>query len=352
MVKSLYDISWKCSEEEYRSDPSLSYSLLSRYYNTGFHGLSSLFDKIQTSSLLFGSAVDTLITGGKEEFDNLFYIVKEDNTSDKIKDIINSIRELFISNGDTPPERLRNVCDDEILICANNHQYQQRWKDETRVKSIRENGDTYYNICNVINNKKIISQDDYNDACYCVDALKTSSTTNHIFVDNPFEEGIERLFQLKLKFEYNGVPYRSMMDVTKVDHKNKTIQIYDLKTSSHFEDEFVQSFMKYNYWIQSVLYWHNLKENISKDDYFKDFKLLPFKFVVINRNSLMPLVWEFKACESITDLKFKNVTLKNPFKIGEELYNYLTHPQNHPSYIKEGYEESNSIDDFLNEKLI
>lgn len=349
MVKSLYDISWKCSEQEYRNDPALSYSLLSKYSNTGFHGLSSLYDKVQTSSLIFGSMVDTLMTSPIEEFGNTFFVSDGDDISDKLKSIIDYIRNIFINNGDTPPERLQNICDDEILVAANECEYQTRWKDETRIKAIRESASNYYSKCNEANGKTIVSQQDYDDALACVEALKTSANTYDIFVDNPFEKGIERLFQLKFKFEYEGIPYRSMCDVTKVDHINKTIQIYDLKTTSHFEDEFFKSFIKYNYSYQSILYWYNLRDNILKDEYFKDFKLLPFKFVVINRSNLHPLVWEFKGCEAITDLQFNKIKIRNPFKVGAELYDYLTHPRYMPSNIKDGYGEVNSIEDFLNE---
>ena len=57
--KSLYDISWKCSEPEYRADPALSYSVLAKYEREGFENLDTLFDRVESPSLLFGSIVDT-----------------------------------------------------------------------------------------------------------------------------------------------------------------------------------------------------------------------------------------------------------------------------------------------------
>ena len=68
-MKSLYDISWQVSEKEYRADPALSYSTLARYEREGFNNLDKLFDRLETPSLTFGSAVDSIITGGQEEFD-------------------------------------------------------------------------------------------------------------------------------------------------------------------------------------------------------------------------------------------------------------------------------------------
>ena len=71
-MKKLFDISWQVEEDEYRKDSALSYSTLARYERTGFNGLSSLFDHLETPSLSFGSAVDSIITGGEEEFKERF----------------------------------------------------------------------------------------------------------------------------------------------------------------------------------------------------------------------------------------------------------------------------------------
>ena len=46
-MKSLRDISWLVTEEEYRADLALSYSTLARYEREGFNNLDKLFDKIE-----------------------------------------------------------------------------------------------------------------------------------------------------------------------------------------------------------------------------------------------------------------------------------------------------------------
>ena len=70
--ESLYDISWQVDEPEYRKDPAYSYSTIARFHREGFEGLPKLFDKVESPSLLFGSLVDTLLTGSTEEFDKTF----------------------------------------------------------------------------------------------------------------------------------------------------------------------------------------------------------------------------------------------------------------------------------------
>ena len=41
--KSLKSVSWDVSESEYRNDPALSYSTISRFDREGFSNLSNLF---------------------------------------------------------------------------------------------------------------------------------------------------------------------------------------------------------------------------------------------------------------------------------------------------------------------
>jgi hypothetical protein len=85
-MKSLYDISWKCSEPEYRADPALSYSTLAKFERKGrFNALPTLFDKDSSPSLTFGSLVDCLLTGSKEEFDAQFLVAEFPKISDNIQ---------------------------------------------------------------------------------------------------------------------------------------------------------------------------------------------------------------------------------------------------------------------------
>ena len=96
--KSLRDISWNVSEETYRADPALSYSTLARYEREGFNNLDKLFDRLETPSLTFGSAVDSIITGGQEEFDERFMVAEFPSTPDSITKMVKS---LFSQYGDS-----------------------------------------------------------------------------------------------------------------------------------------------------------------------------------------------------------------------------------------------------------
>ena len=109
-----------------------------------------------------------------------------------------------------------------------------------------------------------------------------------------------------------------------VDFENKTIIPCDLKTSSHKEWDFQESFCQWDYMIQARLYWIIIKANLMVDDYFKDFKLENYRFIVVNKDSLKPLVWEFpltKVKGTLIDNNGKEY--RDPLEIGSELRGYL-----------------------------
>lgn len=109
-----------------------------------------------------------------------------------------------------------------------------------------------------------------------------------------------------------------------VDYEEKKIIPLDLKTSGSSEWDFQHSFEKWCYMIQARLYWRLLRANLLKDPYFKDFTLENYRFIVVNKNTLTPLVWEFPLTDSVGTLVDKEGNeYRDPFEIGKELQGYL-----------------------------
>ena len=322
-MKSLYDISWKVSEDVYRRDSALSYSTLAKHEREGLNNLNTLFDKVETPSLIFGSAVDSIITGGEEEFNNRFIVAEFPSVPDSIVKII---KVLFSQYKDTY-NTILSIPDKDIIRETEVLGYQLNWKPETRAKVIKEKGVDYYNLLYIAGDKTILTTQTYQDVYNAVKALKESEATKVYFAtDNPFDD-IERFYQLKFKASLVGINYRCMMDLALVDHKKKVIIPCDLKTSSHYEWDFYKSFNEWRYDIQARLYWRILRYNMDKDDYFKDFTLTDYHFIVVNKKSLTPLVWEFPYTTTQGDItigKNNQITWRDPYKIGNELNYYLT----------------------------
>lgn len=322
--KSLADIAWNVTEEEYRADPAYSYSTIAKFDREGFEKIDSLFDKVESPSLLFGSCVDTLLTDGQEAFDARFFVADFPDIPDNIKKMVN---ELFVLYSDAYPSLLE-IPDKYIIPITESNDYQKNWKPETRAKVIKEKGSEYYNLLYLADNKTVITSTLYADVLSCIEELKTSEATKWYFQDDdPFDDGIERLYQLKFKGEYEGIALRCMADLIIVDHKNKVIIPCDLKTSYKEEYNFFKSFIDWKYMHQSQLYYYIIRQNLDEDPYFKDFKLADYRFIVVCNRTRNPLVWEYYDTQRETDMvygKDRQIKLKNWRSIVRDLHYYLT----------------------------
>lgn len=60
------------------------------------------------------------------------------------------------------------------------------------------------------------------------------------------------------------------------------------------------------------------------DPYFKDFELKDYRFIVVNKETLTPLVWEFPYTKTAgTLVDDKGNKYRDPLVIGKELRGYL-----------------------------
>lgn len=340
--KSLKSISWLVEEDEYRADPAYSYSTIAKFDREGFDKLETLFDKVESPSLLFGSCVDTLLTDGQKAFDERFMVASFNSIPDAIRKIVDEAFNMF----STEYTSLINIPEKKLAALVDTFEFQKNWKVETRVRKVITEGSDYYNLLYVARDKQIITSEMYQDVVNCVDTLKNSDSTKWYFQkDNPFSSDIERLYQLKFKGEYDGIPLRIMADLIIVDHKNKVIIPCDLKTSYKEEWNFWKSFIEWRYYIQANLYAEIIRQNIEKDEYFKDFKILDYRFIVICNRTRIPLVWEWPHTKTLVDFKIGDVEFPNWRGIVKQLDYYLREEPLVPEGIV--VEDTNNIAKFI-----
>lgn len=322
MRKSLADISWQVTEPEYRQDPALSYSTLAKYEREGFEHLDTLFERVESPSLLFGSCVDTLLTDGEKAFADQYYISDIPKVKASAEPVVKQLYEEF-HNSYT---NINDIPDSDMMpvISQNGYMANTNWGTAAKCKSIRTEGAAYYQTMFMAGNKIIVPQDMYNRIFACVRALKDSVQTKPYFKDNdPFDD-VERFYQLKFKGSLGEVDYRCMADLIIVNHKEKYIIPCDLKTSSHREYNFPESFLQWRYDIQARLYWRLIRQAMDNDDYFKDFTLKEYRFIVVNNiDNPVPLIWNFRQTMASGDIQVGYKKLRDPEKIGEELSAYL-----------------------------
>lgn len=335
--KQLSDIAWNVSEETYRQDPAISYSTLAKFEREGFNGINHLFDRIETPSLLFGSIVDCLITD-KDNFDNLYFVADFPEIQDSQKAVADLIYSMSGGN--------LNLVDDIVEHAVLQLNYQPNWKLETRVKVIKEKIEEYYKMLVLAGTKRVVSSSMYETALSCVDALKSAPSTKEYFADNdPFDDNVKRYYQLKFKGSYEDIPIRCMSDLLYVNYERKTIIPIDLKTSSKKEWDFPKSFIEWRYMIQACMYWFIIRQNLDKDEYFKDFKLEDYRFIVVNKESKLPMVWEFNQTQSWGDIVLGDYKFRNWRVALKELNYYLQKTPLVP--VNVSYTEENKIEDYF-----
>lgn len=319
--KTLYDISWQVSEEIYRSDPALHQSALAKFDKEGFNKLSTLFDRIESPSLTFGSAVDSILTGGEEEFNSRFFVADIPNISDSV---MKMVMELFVRYSDQYCS-LNSIPTSDIVTVSEELKYQLNWKPETRAKVIKEQGDAYYSMLFLAKSKTILNVETYTQVKDTVEALRTSPATAAYFAPNTDDLRID--YQLKFKDTLGGIEYKCMADILVTDYVNKKVYPVDLKTSSHTEWDFFQSFIDWRYSIQARLYWRLIRQAMDKDDFFKSFTLEDYVFIVANKKTLTPMSWIFEDTQKRGTLyygKNKQLEMRDPEDLGKQLYSYLT----------------------------
>jgi hypothetical protein len=163
-----------------------------------------------------------------------------------------------------------------------------RIKNPEKVKLRLDDKQLWNHIESIIEskNKQVISAEDLDNAHEIVSILKTHKYTKNLFRDDdPY-----LYYQFKVKFEYKGFQFLSLLDIVEIDHNNKTIQLKDLKTGAKNHNEFMNSFLKYNYHFQAKIY-QIAGETIKKMLQIEEYKLKPFQFIYISRYEKLPIIF-------------------------------------------------------------
>ena len=100
--------------------------------------------------------------------------------------------------------------------------------------------------------------------------------------------------------------------------------------------------------LQARLYSRILRANLDQDEYFKDFKILNYRFIFCHKDSCSPLVWEFEETHSKGTLylgRYKQIGLPDPEDLGKELYLFFSSGQKIEQPL---LTDRNSLDKWIN----
>ena len=143
-----------------------------------------------------------------------------------------------------------------------------------------------------------------------------------------------------------------------VNSVDKQIIPVDLKTSFKKEYNFYKSFIEWSYFIQALCYSEIIRQNLIKYPEFSGYSIAPYRFIVVNKESLNPLVWVYEesAIKDITKPlaiqervygKDCQIVCRDWRVILQELDNYIKNDSKVPNYINE--DSDNSLVYWLNE---
>jgi len=232
---------------------------LHSYLTTG----EKLLSKADTdgAAIRFGSAVDCLLT--TDEFWTKYTILEHKEPAPMMYKFIRAFIET----------------NDELLAYSSSGY-------KTSLKTVLANFEdekvqAYYRALK--EEKEIISQSTYDEVMNAANKID-KSPWKYLFVSG--------LRQLNIVFPILGITCSGTLDVLDINHKDKTIRGWDLKTSADIST-FEHSYYKFEYFLQATWY------NLAIRDYMKcqhpelkDYKLLPFRFLVVDRFHSYPLVYE------------------------------------------------------------
>ncbi len=314
-------------EKEYRLSNRLSYSFLSSLDEKGPKFLISEKEELDSTGVKIGSLVDNILTNEKKLND--YFVLTVDPPSGQTK----ILADYLIDYDEINLSDLNKLNDISLSL----NLWGNKTKFETRITSF--NNDNFYSYINERRNSKnklVCSPSEWETA-----ELIANTFYTHIFTRDIFNvSNIEIINQGMIYYNLFGYEFKSMFDKILIDHKNKIIYPYDIKTGE--EINFMKQFWMFKYYLQGGLYYTGLVEKLK--EYNIDYKIEPFTFLYISRKKpTLPLKY-------VMSVNFINKSIEGFYNSGYyhngikdilEAYNYYITSQNFD--IKYDFVKSNGI---------
>jgi hypothetical protein len=269
---------------------------------------------------LFGSVVDIMLTGTRDEFDEKYVrIPDETKCSETIKKIIDDIFNVVKAVAESedieilPLENYSTI----ILRKARENNFQNNYKDDTLINTVIKQGEAYFELLKTTVGKTPITESEYAKAVNDVMALKSDIYTKKYVVKKE-RKNAEFWDKFIVQFEYRGVQIKGELDRVIVDHDTKEIIPIDFKTIGTFINSFVYDFWKYRYDFQAGVYGLGLIHNKQINKLIKQgYKLKAFLYIVVETNLINnPMV--FVVPNNVLNIGINGGIVKNKYYEGFE----------------------------------
>lgn len=274
-------------DSEYRQIDAFSYSLLKAIDENGPIAMIEREDK-KSKAMEFGSLVDILLTN-PENKDSIFHTKAIEKPTAMLLTLADSLLMDILLNDKTYDEIINTETIHnkiaELKLWSNIKdpvKLQEKWQNTLFYNYIKESIEA--------KGKIIVTPEILESAENASKVLITHDYTKDYFIET---EDIEILKQPVFLYNFKGVQGKAKIDILKINHKSKSIQIIDIKTGSELPSKFENSFYFFKYYLQVISYVlaiFYIKENIPE---FKDYKIENFLFLYLSKKlPETPVKWE------------------------------------------------------------
>jgi len=272
----LIDFIKPLSEEDYRELQAFNYSILKLLAD---NGPKSLVEKEEISGtfLEFGTLVDILLTNPEARY-NVFYTKPITKPTGNLLELTEA---LYIDHIMLDKTYEDLVTSEVILEKSKSLGLWSTFKDNTILDKV--NVPIFYDYlkAKIESKGKIISSPELIEAAeHCANVLKTHNYTKDLFIES---DDIEILTQSTLLYNFKGYLGKAKLDLIRIDHKNKIIYPYDIKTGSELPTNFENSFYHFKYYLQAVSYMYALAYLRDQNKELEEYKIDSFKFIYISK---------------------------------------------------------------------
>lgn len=162
-------------------------------------------------------------------------------------------------------------------------------------KFVGSDAEIYYNEIRTVRSKNltVINTTEVSIAEKIVEQLRINTTTAPI-VNLTSSSRYEVIDQMQVEgYTVDGHKFKSMIDKVVIDHKEKTIQPYDLKCTWSVENFYEEYYLYRRAYIQAYLYYHAMLHLVRDEDSpYYGYQVEYLKFIVCDStNYYQPLIY-------------------------------------------------------------
>ena len=274
----------------------------------------------------FGSLFDSILTRGRKTLDD--YAVADFSVPDAERKVLDALADICTCT------QFGDISMEEVINVAESVRYQPNYKPQTRYDRIAKYS-KYYDT--IKSGKKVVSQKDWDDAVEMAKIFRTDPYLKNLFGTRNTED-VEYIYQAQFVITANidgeDVTLKVMPDLMVVNHRERTIQLVDLKTSTVPGYEFAENFLKFRYDIQAELYTDVVSSIIIGDEEYRDYTVLPYLFTDVSRSDKVPVTYEYDPRHGLNYIKNgKTYEYKGWKELLGEILVYEANESKVPSHI-------------------